>query len=148
MGKEELSGSIRLVKDRISYSAGWGNWEVPVKNVRVIGEHTNDHGPGADDYFFVFLTADMEFEASFYAAGRDLMLRNVGKILGHELKCGLVDSTSFKSRVMWPPEIEGQPLFDYKTKSRRGFLWARIKDWIIPLVEYRLTEGVKARLIN
>jgi len=44
---------------------------MPIGDIRVIGEFTNDHGPAMDDYFLVFVTREQFFEAFFYANGLD-----------------------------------------------------------------------------
>src|SRR4051794_26017651 len=70
------SGRIELDGDRIRYrSAVYGTWDLQVADVRIVGETTNQDGPGVDDYFLCFATGlRMWYEASFYAAGRDELL--------------------------------------------------------------------------
>jgi len=49
------SGHILLDGDVIRYrSAAYGDWDLPVSDVRILGEATNQNGPFADDYFFCF----------------------------------------------------------------------------------------------
>jgi hypothetical protein len=118
------SGHILLDGDVIRYrSAASGDWDLPVSDVRIIGEATNQNGPFADDYFFCFASGPgMWHEASFYAEGRDEFLRLLGAKLGSPLQAGLYGSADFASRVLWPPQLAGEPMFDSTTFRRRAFL--------------------------
>jgi hypothetical protein len=118
------SGQILLDGDVIRYrSAVYGNWDLSLADVRIIGESTNQSGPFADDYFFCFATGpEMWREASFYADGRDEFLRALGARLGVPLDVGLCHSTDFASRVLWPPSLAGQPMFRYQDVSPKDFL--------------------------
>jgi hypothetical protein len=44
---------------------------------------------------------------SFYADGREEILANVGERLGSPIELRLANSTDWKSRVLWPPELAG-----------------------------------------
>jgi len=118
------SGHIRLDGDTIRYrSKLYGDWDVPVSDVRIVGESTDQNGPFADDYFFCFATGPgMWLEASFYAEGRDEFLRALGARLGSPLETGLCHSTDFASRVLWPPSLTGQPMFNYTELPPRGLI--------------------------
>ena len=146
MVKAGSSGQLWMESGTIHYEYQGGCWSVPVSDVKVIGEHTDDHGPGVDDYFFVFLTKTHSYEASFYAEGRDQLLDEISREFGTPLVCDLVNSTDFRSRVMWPTSLAGQPLFDFLPKLRNEGLWSRCKDVLLPLVEYHLSEAVKLEL--
>ncbi len=51
------SDRIELDGEVIRYrSAVHGDWDLPVSDVRIIGEATNPSRPFADDYFFCFAT--------------------------------------------------------------------------------------------
>ena len=117
------SGRIQLDGDVIRYrSAAFGDWDLPVSDVRIIGEATNQNGP-FDDYFFCFATGpEMWLEASFYAEGRDEFLRELGARLGSPLETGLCHSTDFASRVLWSPSLAGQPMFRFEDIPPKGFL--------------------------
>ncbi len=116
------SGHIRVDGEIIRYrSALYGDWDLPVSDVRIIGECTNQDGPVVDDYFFCFATgAEVWFEASFYAEGRDEFLSTLGAKLGIELACGLCHSTDFASRVLWPSSLVGEPMFQYTDLPPQG----------------------------
>src|SRR5215813_12160381 len=87
-------------------------WKLPIAEVRVIGEYTTPNGPYIDDYFFVFLSTDYWYEASFYSEGGLELLSKLSLELKEELACSLQNSTNWKSRVIWPPDIKEEPLFD------------------------------------
>jgi hypothetical protein len=111
------SGVLSLRNCRICHEWTNGAWDVPVDQVRVIGEATTDIGPFADDYWLYFATrADLWYEASFYAAGRDVFLKALSEQLGDKLVLGLCNSTNFASRVLWPPHLVGKPMFVYTPK--------------------------------
>lgn len=118
------SGRILLDGDVIRYrSAVYGDWDLPVSDVRIIGEATNQSGPFADDYFFCFATgAGMWREASFYAEGREEFLRALGAKLGSPIEVGLCHSAEFASRVLWPPTLAGEPMFRFDDIPPKGLL--------------------------
>ena len=109
------SGNIRLDGDVIRYrSRTFGDWDLCVTDIRIIGESTDQSGPGIDDYFLCFATGPgMWLEASFYATGRDAFLLALGEMLGCPLQLGLCRSTDFNSRVLWPPSLASEPMFQY-----------------------------------
>jgi hypothetical protein len=145
MGSKDSSGLLWIEGGNIHYQYPGGSWEVRTSELKIIGEHTDDLGP-ANDYFFVFLTTTFSYEASFYAEGSEHFLRMLSRELGVKLECGLVSSTTFNSRVMWPPKLEGQALFNFVPRARGRGPWSRVKDWVLPLVEYQLADEVKAEL--
>lgn len=67
--REVTSGKIRLDQDCIFYQFPDGGWQLPVSEIKIVGEHTDDQGPVVDDYFLVFLTDSNLYEASVYAEG-------------------------------------------------------------------------------
>ena len=125
------SGQILLDGDVIRYrSTVYGDWDLPVSEVRIIGEATNQNGPFADDYFFCFATGPgMWCEASFYAEGCEEFLRSLGAKLGAPLEIGLCHSTDFASRVLWPPSLAGQPMFRFNDVRPKGLLGKIFGPW-------------------
>ena len=109
-------GSLELCDRTIRYRIdGSVIWELPVCDIRVIGEMTNDHGPFVDDYSFCFATdGDSWYEGSFYAEGREEFLNSLAIVLGCKLTLRLVGSTDYDSNVLWPPHLAGTPMFSFK----------------------------------
>ena len=135
------SGRIQLDGDVIRYrSAVYGDWDLPVSELRIVGECTNQDGPVVDDYFFCFATGPgMWFEASFYAEGRDEFLEALGVKLGARLVTGLCHSTDFASRVLWPPSLAGEPMFAYTELPPEGLIGRLLR---IPRNRQTYTERV------
>lgn len=147
MAKPNESGRIVVEGDWIVYTLAQDDWwRVSVDEIRLVGEYTNDHGPFVDDYFFVFLTKDRYFEASFYADGREAMLAELGRRLQHELCTGLWHSTNLASRVLWPAHLEGHPVYDLVPEARAESVWARLRQWILPRVHMYFTDEVRREL--
>ena len=114
------SGRYRIADGVISYrSEVYGSWELPVSEVTVIGEYTNEDGPFADDYFLVFLSRNESwwFEGSFYGEGRDEVLHELSTLLGSEISLGLSHTTTFTSRILWPEKMRGEAFFDFQSQG-------------------------------
>src|SRR5207248_3557514 len=96
----------------------------------LIGEYTNSDGPYLDDYFFVFLTAPEGgwHQASFYAKGRDEALTALSKSIGAPLQCGLCNCTEYKTRIMWPTQLEDQELMEVLPLKKQG-PWQKLMHW-------------------
>jgi hypothetical protein len=127
MNAKDYSGEIQCDGEVIAYHSALGNWSVRITDVRLIGEYTNSDGPYIDDYFLVFLTAPESgwHEASFYATGRDEALAALSKSLGAPLLCELCDSTQYKTRIMWPPQLKDQELMEVLPLKKQN-LWQKL----------------------
>jgi hypothetical protein len=124
---DDHSGKLECSGDLLAYHSASGDWSVSISAIRLIGEYTNSDGPYLDDYFFVFLTAPEGgwHEASFYAAGRDDALRAVEKKLGAPIEAGLCDSTDYRTRILWPPNLKGQALMEVVPRAKDSF-WQKL----------------------
>lgn len=123
-------------------SKGETIWSFALKELWLIGEWTDDHGPWADDYFYFFIAGSPPkvFEAPMYANSQ--LMDEIGQFLQIHLVTGLVSSTVFNSRVIWPPELEGHNLFKYSSEARAVGLWNMLKDRYSPLVHSELSPEV------
>lgn len=132
MTEPDESGRIWIQDNRIHYkSYSYGSWDVAVDELRVIGEATTGNGPFMDDYFMCFATGpEIWLEASFYATGTDELMAFLADYFKCDMKPGLIQSTSFKSRVLWPMHLREQPMFQYVPLKRDGVL-----GWIFDLVD-------------
>lgn len=93
-------------------------WQVAVDGVLMVAEYTTNEGPWADDYFLVFVESDSSklsmARASLYSEGTDEVLRDLGQRWAANIEMRLHNSTEWKSRVLWPPELAGTEYFDFK----------------------------------
>lgn len=143
---KKTSGQISLENETIVCSTPESaQWKLPIGDVRVIGEFTNEYGPYLDDYFFLFVTSDASswYCASFYAEGRDKFLNDLGRKIGAKLECGLCSSTSFKSRVMWPANLEGSPLFEFEPEVPAESFLSRVRQKFFSNKKVRLVKLVQ-----
>lgn len=108
------SGRLWLADGVIRCEQPQGEWAMPCRDLRLFGEMTNDGGPFVDDYWFCFASGPSGWnEASFYAEGRDEFLSAISAELGSAIGLELQGSTDYASRVLWPPALEGVPMFDF-----------------------------------
>ncbi|MCF7956681.1 MAG: hypothetical protein K9M75_12835 [Phycisphaerae bacterium] len=121
---KKRSGIIEFIDGMIKYQfQDQVTWELAVSEIKVIGEYTNQNGPFADDYFYVFITnLDVWYEASFYAHGRDSFFRKLGAELHQELHGTLVASADFNSNIIWPPSLAGKEMFEFRKEGWLGKL--------------------------
>lgn len=111
--------------DVVFHSDGQIVWKLPVASVALAGEYTTlDGGPADDDYYLVFLSSeDQEWRtASFRSEGVAEFLAALGERLGAKLAAGGLDSKTYASRVIWPPNMEGDVLFEIVPKGAKGLL--------------------------
>lgn len=117
MGSDLKSGRLRLTGDEICYTSGdYGTWSFPAKDLRVLGEYTNDQGPFLDDWFMVFVTTGKDgwYEASSYSDGiEEFLTQLTAHLKTHPLRCELAASADYASRILWPGPLNGQPLFEF-----------------------------------
>jgi hypothetical protein len=115
MKRPTLSGRVTCTTEGVRYEWRGGAWSLVFDEIVVIGECTNELGPFADDYYICFVRGDGArwLSASFYAEGRDELLECLAHRFGTTFEYSLCDSTTFRSRVMWPPQLRNLPLFEY-----------------------------------
>jgi hypothetical protein len=118
-------------------------WRIPVSDLKIVGEHTNQSGPSGDDYFLAFVTRNdgTWFEVPFDAAGVSELLSQLGGNLGAQLELQLCNSADFKSRVMWPQAMMNEPMFEYR---RSNGLLGRLKLRITQTLHKNVTSRLAA----
>ena len=151
--KENQSGQLAIACDVVNYSTPekttsyCKNWSLPISQIQIVGEYTDSNGPYLDDYFFVFVLSNGSWrQASFYAEGRDSFLTELSSKLGHKLECGLCNSTSLKSRVLWPEKLSGEILFTFaRAPGPKGF-FAKLLHKASPTFLFEFNEPVRKTL--
>jgi hypothetical protein len=119
MTGDQTRPRLTIEGDRIECSDAGGKrlWSCPMRTIVLIAEYTTDEGPWLDDYFLLFWTCEdghlFRSRVSFYADGRDEVIAAVTQHFNLELKLELVDSTDWKSRVIWPPELTHRAYFTF-----------------------------------
>ena len=127
-------GSIRR------YAGGELAWEMPLSNLRVIGEYTTESGPAFDDWFVVFVDVDANWcEVPAYVSNVAVVLREVGEALGAPLTFGLANSASFRSNILWPLTLRGQKLLSFRPRKVRNWLF---RAFAPRRIEMSLTQAV------
>ncbi|MBX3377925.1 MAG: hypothetical protein KF678_13090 [Phycisphaeraceae bacterium] len=109
-----------FIKNR---STLFGDWEVRIADLRLIGEATNENGPFLDDWMLIFACdARAWFEASVFAPGIFELCEELGGVVGGKLVPQLAGSATFNSRVMWPAALQGKPVFRYEDPPAKGVI--------------------------
>ncbi|MCP3915899.1 MAG: hypothetical protein GY711_10125 [bacterium] len=120
---------------------GAERWWLDLDDLKIVGECTTDLGPVAEDWFLVFVAGDPpEFLEAPVSSLREVIPALAGT-LGKEPWPGLIGETGYASRVLWPPELEGEELFDYARAPRR-----KLADWLVPPIARWLSAPVIAYL--
>ena len=146
--RKRASGRIWIDGAMIRYeSSAYEDFQVAAGVVRVVGEFTNQNGPMTDDWFQVFITPERVLSASVYAEGMDEFMRELRLVLPGLLYFGLQNSTDFKSRILFPPEMAGAPLFTFRDHKPVGLV-ERLTSLVLPGVDLELTEDVRKRSGN
>lgn len=112
-------GQLSLTAKTVQYqSAFYQPWNLPVEELRLLGEYTNEDGPHAADHFLVFFgSGGQAFEVPVDANGTNSVLRELESILSISMQLELRLNTTFASRVIWPPQLSGQELFIIREKT-------------------------------
>jgi hypothetical protein len=147
---EVESDSLQLLED------GKIVWQVPIANLVLIAEYTTEGGPWAEDYYYVFGAGHPPkfYQVPLGMAGGVLSTLSIR--LRHKLEPGLIQSTEWRSRIMWPPALDGQELFVRSVQPRPWNVLNRLKDALAPMhhiefqpavAEYLATQAGGADLV-
>jgi hypothetical protein len=101
-------------------SAGGASWELIAEQILCLGEATSESG--LLDEWQICLVTDQHgawLEGSLSAQGRNDALQWLSVRLGCSLEVKLANAPAFRSRVMWPPHLLEQPLFQYQVPQWR-----------------------------
>jgi len=111
------SGQLNIIADEIRYnSETYGNWSIPISEVKAIGEYTNDQGPFLDDWFLLFFLKDCTwYEASNYSENITEFKNEIQSKLNIEnVYSDLSGSTDYNSYIIWPNSLNGKKAFEFK----------------------------------
>src|SRR5215510_9545356 len=118
-------------------------WSLPVESLVLISEYTTDEGPYIDDYFLVFVTVEdgsLYFSTcSFYSDGVDETFSILRERLGSPIQLGLVDSTEWRSRVVWPVKIADSEYFTFMAVTADTLTEKLRKKLLGPTYEYKIS---------
>ncbi|MGH9703664.1 MAG: hypothetical protein ACRD4K_09835 [Candidatus Acidiferrales bacterium] len=127
-------------------------WECPLRPIVLMAEYTTSEGPFVDDYFLVFVSKENEkyyfATASFYSDGREALIDYLSKKWGVRVELGLANSTGWKSRVVWPPEIAGRDYFSSSEAQPGGGLEKLRAFAFGPVHDYFPSQEVRGFLVS
>jgi hypothetical protein len=143
MGLEVQVGSetVECSKDRSLL------WTMRLDAIVLVAEYTTNSGPWVDDWFLVL----WELDHSSLRTAQVSVDENVGKLVIAKLaerskdmiELGLVNSTDWRSRVVWPPSLKGANYFKLTPFYEPGASgWLKHKMFGPPL-DLGLTDEVR-----
>lgn len=126
---DEFADKLIILENVINYIPVINNgWSLPIEKLKVFGELTTNEGPIAGDYYLVFVTNENEWKvASAYVANQREFIEELGKRLNSGITLNLFSSTNWTSNVLWPEQIGGRQLMEFKKLPPKNFV-ERIKE--------------------
>ncbi|WP_196282696.1 hypothetical protein [Hymenobacter jeongseonensis] len=116
--------------------------QIPIKDLKLIGEYTTANGPFVDDWFIVFMTSAKDWkQISEYTPGMAEVLLALGSHLEADIIGSLAWSTSWKTNIIWPKNVEGQEMWDLLTEHPTTLLGRLKKAMGIVNKQLVLTEA-------
>lgn len=115
--KDELRTRLTIEGDALRCQLGRHEaWRLPLNEITVVGEETDETGPWGDDWRLVFFTNSSQswYDCSMYDNTILEVLAQLGGYLGSPLAPGLAGSTTFASRILYPETHVGEPVFTYR----------------------------------
>ncbi|WP_316772338.1 hypothetical protein [Pedobacter frigiditerrae] len=115
-GQIELIGSsvVRTVNGQTVF-------EIPISEIKAIGEFTTSNGPFLDDWFLTLITKNEWHEIPMDVIGVDEFFLNLGEVLGVKLEYQLTNSTIWKTRIMYPESLKERELYNMVKKRSKNF---------------------------
>jgi hypothetical protein len=107
-------------------------WKESIAELTLVGEYTTNVGPWAEDYFFVF---GFGRPPKFYEVPLGMgspILSSLSASLGFALVPSLCNNTDWRSRVLWPPALEGHSFLNRSVQQRPHGVLNRVKDSLAP----------------
>lgn len=133
----EMKKEIIVNKESNLIKYFWGDdllLDFNLDNILAIGEVTTDQGPFMDDHFLLFITNDKMWNPiPMDAIGFDILTHHVGAYLNIISFIHLANRTDFKSRIVFPKELEGKDFLKLEPIPPKNLIhkigmWLGIKD--------------------
>ncbi len=123
--RDRWSGTINYTNNRIEYSrAGEILCNFKLADIKIIGELTTDSGPASDDWYYVFICGtepENTHYLSRYALGHKKLEHAIEEHFNIEMKSHLFYKTSNEDSIIYPPNLDGESIFEYKSLEPVGF---------------------------
>ena len=122
--------------------------ELPLSDLRVLGEYTTPAGPFTEDYFLVFIAgAENIYEGPVASKGCQSLLVELSRKLGNtEIEFGLANETTYRSRVMWPSELVDSEMYKFVETPSTGLRAWLARMGIGGAVQAELSPEVRERV--
>jgi hypothetical protein len=102
--------------------------QIDPTNIAVVGEYTTASGPYDEDYFLVIIERDGRTTELPVAGVTPADHTWLEAALGLTIDFQLANRTDFTSRIIFPEELRGQPLFRFeKEKLTLTSFWRSLK---------------------
>ncbi len=124
-------GSASIVAGQLHHQAGpicgavpARDWTIDLSDLHLIAELTTPGGP-AFDFFYVFVVGSAPLAyllpaESLESTGHQAFLGALEDSVGGALYQSLACSLEYRSSVMWPPDLAGQPVIEFATTPLPG----------------------------
>ncbi|MBK7874226.1 MAG: hypothetical protein IPJ77_00465 [Planctomycetes bacterium] len=141
------AGSVRLDGDTLTFTRrDRVEWSVGLDELALVGELCTDRGPYDDDLVVVLVRRDGTwFELPFDAQGAKEVLAELERRLGADLALRFCNRTDWVSRVSWPSDLAGTPLFDLRPAPRDSGWFRGLWDWAFPRLSVELSAAARSR---
>lgn len=146
--REKEYGRIEVRDDKVVRTLGGQiRYEIPLTDIKIIGEFTTADGPILDDWFLTIITDDWWYEIPIDAIGMQQLLTDLGQKLGTTLIIQLANSANWKTRIMYPESAKDQELYDLLKVEPKTF-WDKVKKSIGLQDTVRQYSSETNRIIN
>lgn len=124
---ENNSGNILISNEDLIYRFRDEEvFKINFKEIKLIAEYTTDQGPTLDDWFLVLYDEkENVYQVSMYAENIMEVLEEMREKLNSSLVTDLYSSADWKSNILWPEEVKGEPLWNM-VDSKPSNLFERI----------------------
>jgi hypothetical protein len=113
------AASIVVDDESLAYfGPGGAHWRAPLKQIRLLGELRS---PSLDDSHVLAVAIDDTgswLQAPCCATGIDEALEKLGRAWGFPMRLQLTTHEAELSRVLWPPPLAGEQMFERDVDGR------------------------------